>query len=158
MLAAKRYFGSSEKLVEYQDIYGKAMSNMGLQRGIKYSKARHVSIREYYTLVNKELDMSDLKSICAKAKQGDQLKNTVIDLKDTLDLYKNINKQSELQKANILKDLEVLKHDKDIFREAIKTISMMYKINQGTIVQVLKCANEDLSKNKDNGQERELNK
>jgi hypothetical protein len=158
VLANKRYFGSAEKLIEYQDIYGKAMSNMGLQRGIKYSKARHVSIREYYTLVNKNLDMSDLKSICAKAKQSDLLENTVLSLKNTLDLYKTINKQTDLQKANILKELEALKHDKDIFREAIKTMAIMYKINQGTIVQVLKCANEDLNKSKDNGRERELSK
>ena len=157
-LGNKRYFGSPEQLREYQDNYGKAMSSIGLSRGIKFSKARHVSIREYYSLVNKELDMSDLKSICAKAKEGELLQDTVINLKKTLDIYKTINKQTELQREKLFKDLEELKQDKELYKEAIKTISTMYHINRGTITTVLRCASEDLNKSKDSGQERELNK
>jgi len=154
-LAAKRYFGTAEKLREYQDIYGKEMSFMGLNRGVRFSKARHVTIRDYYALVNKELDINDLKSICAKAKQSKLLENTVIDLKNTLDTYKTLNKQTEQQKETLFNNMEELKHDKDIFREAIKTMAKMYKINQGTIVNVLRCANDDLNRGADNGQERE---
>jgi hypothetical protein len=36
------------KLVEYQDSYGEAMSKYGLERGIKGSDARHITLTEFY--------------------------------------------------------------------------------------------------------------
>lgn len=39
---------SRMKLKEYQDTYAKAMSKYGLQRGIDGSKARHVTMQEFY--------------------------------------------------------------------------------------------------------------
>lgn len=36
------------KLIEYQDTYAKAMSKYGLERGIKGSDARHISLTEFY--------------------------------------------------------------------------------------------------------------
>lgn len=37
-----------DKLVEYQNIYAQAMAKYGLQRGIKGSDARHVTLTEFY--------------------------------------------------------------------------------------------------------------
>lgn len=37
-----------DKLIEYQDTYAEAMAKYGLQRGIKGSEARHVTLTEFY--------------------------------------------------------------------------------------------------------------
>ncbi|KAA6325785.1 hypothetical protein EZS27_025041 [termite gut metagenome] len=36
------------KLIEYQDSYGEAMNKYGLERGVKGSDARHITLTEFY--------------------------------------------------------------------------------------------------------------
>lgn len=45
-------FGGRQKLSQFQDSYASAMSPLGLERGIKGSRARHTKIKEYYAAVN----------------------------------------------------------------------------------------------------------
>lgn len=139
ILANARYFDGIAKMSAWQDKYATAMQETfkELNRGIKFSKAKHVQIRHFYTLLNKELNENELDNLCAKAKNGELLKSRVKELQETLMKYKNITNKSDSEKNDIrLKYLE-LKKDKDIFRETIKVISKEYKIPQETIIQVL---------------------
>ena len=149
ILANKRNFGGATALANLQDEYGKVMSSVGLIRGTRWSKAKHVAIQHYYALVNSKLDMNSLESICVKAKQGELLQNAVIGLQKTLEVYKTINKQTEQQRIDLLKDMNKLTHDKAIFKEAVKTMSKLYKIDRKTILSVLTSANENLNRSND---------
>lgn len=53
-LSCDHFFGSPEKLSKLQDDYAKAMSSLGLQRGIKkhLTKRRHQSVRRFYAMCN----------------------------------------------------------------------------------------------------------
>jgi len=64
-LACKDYFGTPEKLRQYQDRYASAMSVFGLERGIRGSKAHHNKIKKYYTELKNEVAQakSDIEKI-----------------------------------------------------------------------------------------------
>lgn len=51
-LSAKEFIGNKAKMSEDQTSYAERMQDLGLQRGIKGSRARHETIREYYGRVN----------------------------------------------------------------------------------------------------------
>jgi hypothetical protein len=50
--------GSRYRLSELQDDFALAMKPLGLERGIKGSRASHTSVRKYYTAVNQSPDAS----------------------------------------------------------------------------------------------------
>lgn len=52
-LNAKKYLGGRAKLSQMQTDFAKAVAHHGLKRGIEGSKAKHKSIKEYYSEVNK---------------------------------------------------------------------------------------------------------
>ena len=55
-LNSRYYVRSRQKMIELQDSYGKLMKQEHeLDRGIKYSKARHQDIKRYYTALNNTL-------------------------------------------------------------------------------------------------------
>ena len=54
-LSAKEFIGNKTKMSEDQTTFADRMKDLGLQRGIKGSKAKHQTIREYYALANKSL-------------------------------------------------------------------------------------------------------
>ena len=57
-LNCRGLFGGREKLSKFQDSYAEAMSPLGLERGIKGSRAKHTSVKQYYAAVNKKPDLS----------------------------------------------------------------------------------------------------
>jgi 5S rRNA maturation endonuclease (ribonuclease M5) len=57
-LNCKSIFGGREKLSQFQDSYAAAMKPLGLERGIKGSRATHTEVKEYYAAVVKEPDLS----------------------------------------------------------------------------------------------------
>lgn len=64
-LCARDYFGGKEKLQALQDRYALAMAETGLVRGVKNSKAKHQTIKKFYS----ELDSSHRKAeeLCQKS-------------------------------------------------------------------------------------------
>ncbi len=63
-LNCRGLFGGREKLSKFQDSYAEALSPLGLERGIKGSRAKHTSVKQYYAAVNKEPDLTlDMKTI-----------------------------------------------------------------------------------------------
>ena len=61
--------GSRYRLSELQDDFAQAMATLGLERGIKGSKAKHTEISKYYAAVNSEpdanLDISSMQQLVA---------------------------------------------------------------------------------------------
>ena len=57
-LNCRGLFGGREKLSKFQDSYAEALAPLGLERGIKGSRAKHTDIKQYYAAVNKEPDLT----------------------------------------------------------------------------------------------------
>jgi 5S rRNA maturation endonuclease (ribonuclease M5) len=57
-LNCRGLFGGREKLSKFQDSYANALSPLGLERGIKGSRAKHTKIQHYYAAVNKSPDLT----------------------------------------------------------------------------------------------------
>ncbi len=57
-LNCKSHFGGRAKLSQFQDSYGQAMAPLGLERGIKGSRATHTQIKDYYAAVTKQPDQT----------------------------------------------------------------------------------------------------
>ncbi len=57
-LNCRGLFGGRQKLSAFQDSYAAAMSPLGLERGIKGSKAKHTEIKQYYAAVNSSPDLA----------------------------------------------------------------------------------------------------
>ncbi|MCC3592905.1 plasmid recombination protein [Microcoleus sp. PH2017_28_MFU_U_A] len=52
--------GTRSSLSKLQDSYAAAVADLGIERGIKFSPARHQKIRQYYTAVNSQETVLDL--------------------------------------------------------------------------------------------------
>ena len=57
-LNCRGIFGGREKLSRFQDSYASALAPLGLERGIKGSRAKHTSVKQYYAAVNKTPDLT----------------------------------------------------------------------------------------------------
>lgn len=63
-LNCRGIFGGRQKLSQFQDSYANAMSPLGLERGIKGSRAKHTKVNQYYAAVNSSANNSlDKKTI-----------------------------------------------------------------------------------------------
>jgi len=55
-LSAKEFIGNKSMMTKDQTSYAEKVAHLGLKRGIKGSKAKHQTIRQYYEKLNKSLD------------------------------------------------------------------------------------------------------
>jgi hypothetical protein len=69
-LNCKKIFGGRAKMFAFQDSYAAATQHLGLERGVKNSRAEHTTVKDYYSVVNsasQELDLNDLSVVQARA-------------------------------------------------------------------------------------------
>lgn len=101
------YFGSKEKLSEWQDRYTEALSfdfqNI-FKRGIKGSKATHVDLKTYYSLIKENLNELNADVVLSNAKENFINKKKIEELQDTLE-----NKEEELRLAE-----EIIRKNNDL--------------------------------------------
>lgn len=104
ILSNSRYFNGKEQLRAWQDNYASSMKTTfkQLTRGVKYSKAKHMDIKTFYNLVNKDLDISNTDQLIAKAKNSDLQRIKIKSLQDTVEAYKKYNRIA-LQEKDVLK-------------------------------------------------------
>lgn len=125
ILSNRHYFNGIEKFRGWQDKYAGKMQTVfkSLQRGIRYSKAKHVNINKYYALVNSKMDEKDIESIKAKAIESELLKIKIKSMQKTIESYKKYNtaalKENDILKENNKKLIE----DKTNKEEIIKLLS-----------------------------------
>ncbi|MDJ0648101.1 MAG: MobV family relaxase [Xenococcaceae cyanobacterium MO_188.B19] len=117
-LNCRGLFGGREKLSKFQDSYAQAMSPLGLERGIKGSRAKHTKVKQYYAAVNKEpdltLDMTTIQHQLADRQRAIKEKET---LKRTA---QSLAKEKEVLQQR-LRDLEVRVHTQNRELENWKT-------------------------------------
>lgn len=152
-LRSNIYFDGKDKLSKWQDEYAEYINKEfnELKRGIKGSKATHIKIKQYYTLVNADLNDKDFNSILALAKNSKLLEKNIQALRDTLELYKDkyVHKHKELnieknKLDNIKNNLLELKEDKEVYRKTIKALSERYHISQQSIKNIVKEMTSDI--------------
>jgi Plasmid recombination enzyme len=74
-LNCKKMFGGRSKMFALQDSYSKAMKPLGLERGIKGSRAEHTDVKDYYQAVNAATEgLPDLQTIQARLAAYELLK------------------------------------------------------------------------------------
>ena len=146
ILSNSRYFDGIERLRGWQDNYSSGMQKhfKCLNRGIKYSKAKHVTIKQYYALINKELDTKDIAQTIAKSKNSELLEIKIKAIQKTLEVYKNYNSKNDLEKQaaileskKLINEIEKIKDDKESYKKALSLISQSYKVPQYVIDQVI---------------------
>ena len=57
-LNCRGLFGGRQKLSQFQDSYANALEPLGLERGIRGSRARHTTVKQYYAAVTKSPEKS----------------------------------------------------------------------------------------------------
>lgn len=95
-LSCKDLYGGSSKLSALQNRYAAAMSKFSLKRGIENSKTEHTSIKQFYTLVEKLKNLSDLQlKMIASQLEKFEKQNTKTD--STLDYNQLLQKITQQQ-------------------------------------------------------------
>lgn len=157
ILSNTRYFDGIAKMSEWQDNYANSMQATFkcLNRGIRYSKAKHITIRHYYALLNQQVNEKDIKQLTAKAKNEELLKIKLNAIEKTLKIYRDYNSKNELQKEaaikeseNLLKEIDKMKGNEETYKEAISLLSQQYKIPQYAIREAIKITQKINEKEK----------
>jgi len=147
ILSNTRYFDGIEKMRAWQDNYSNSMKIhfKCLNRGTKYSKMKNISLKKYYSLLNQSLNEKDIKQLAAKAKNSELLEIKLKAIQKTLEVYKNYNSKNSLDKDNAIneskllyKDIQKMKEDKELYKDALSLISQQYKIPQYVVSQAIK--------------------
>lgn len=157
-LSNNKYFDGRDKLSAWQDKYADFITNVysDLKRGTKGSRATHVKIKQYYTLVNSKLDNKNLQSVLAKASNSELLEKKIRALQSTLEVYKDRYIKSDnkaiLDGNKLIKletNLEELKKDKEVYKETIKALSETYYISQEAIINIVRSIENNIKKDRD---------
>lgn len=94
------YFGGNgfkgkEKLRKLQDDYAGAMSQFNLSRGIRFSNATHVQIRQFYSLINDNMSVEKLNRVIDNSYRYNYIKEEFAAITEQLEAFKsNDNKVS----------------------------------------------------------------
>jgi hypothetical protein len=65
-LNARRWLGGRENLSAMQTSFAKQVKNLGLERGLEGSKARHTTVKEFYAEIQKPILQKEIKPIHIK--------------------------------------------------------------------------------------------
>lgn len=151
ILSNTRYFDGIEKMRGWQDNYANSMQSTFkcLNRGIRYSKAKHIEIRHYYALINQKVNDKDIDQLTAKAKEQELLKIKIKAIEKTLKIYKDYSSRNDIQKdaaiqeaKNLTNEIVKMKENEEVYKEAISLLSQQYKIPQYVIKEVIReCEN-----------------
>lgn len=136
------YFGDKEKLSEWQDRYTEALSSNFqniFKRGIRGSKATHVDLKTYYSLIKENLNELSSDVVLANAKENFINKKRVDELHDTIE-----DKEEELRLVEeIIKKNKELKEDKKLYEYIIRNLAEKYKIPEGEVYKIIKNKEKD---------------
>jgi hypothetical protein len=147
ILSNTRYFDGRDKMIRWQDNYAAAMQRSfpKLERGIRYSKAKHIDIKTWYSLINAPMNENDIKSLCAKAKNSELLELKMKGVLKTLDSYKKYNTKAVQEVSKQSKELKKSKEEKEVYKEVISLLSKHYNINAEKIKGYINYAENNLS-------------
>lgn len=133
-LRSNMYFDGPEKMRDWQDKYADHMNSKfsNLMRGIRGSKAKHISIQSWYTLTGKKLDIKNKGQILAYAQKAYLLEKRVKALEYTLE---KMNENGDIDK--LLEKVNKLEKNNKIYKDTIKEISKKYGIKEKEILELV---------------------
>lgn len=143
-LSSNRYFDGIEKMRNWQDKYSNHMSKRfnNLIRGVRGSKAKHIDIKSYYSLITKKLDLIDDRQVLAYAKHSYLLEKRVKALEYTLmEIEKNEDTKDLVEKIN------KLDRNNKVYKETIRTITKKYGLKEKDILDIVTKIQNKSNKN-----------
>ncbi len=163
-LRHKFFYGNHGKLRELQDSYHKAVKHLGLERGIKGSKARHQDVKKFYGAVNEginlEINLLNQQQIAYKAtaynlavKQKKEMEATA---KRLLQENQNLQQQLQnlqLQNQKLHQELNQKDKNKDLPLDTVAWHLGLVEANQkwqghGKMININDSGFHDLTSNK----------
>lgn len=84
------FFDGAAKLRKWQDDYSAAMSQFNLSRGIRFSKAHHVKIRQFYSLIEDNMNMEKLNSLLDNVYRYNYIKEEFEAIGKQIEAYRTI--------------------------------------------------------------------
>ena len=154
ILANKRYFGGKVALSNYQTNYAEYMRTTfkQLNRGLRFSKAKHIEIRHFYSMINDKVDIKDLESVVANSVNAELLKLKIKGLEKTMETYKDFWRKSDLEKKEfkennqeLAKEIIELKKNKEVYHQVVEILADRHAIPQNAIKGVLAYVEKELS-------------
>lgn len=95
------FFDGASKLREWQDNYAAAMSQFNLSRGIRFSKAHHVKIRQFYSLVEDNMNMEKLNSLLDNVYRYNYIKEEFEVIVKQIEAYRTIQNSESISRLRI---------------------------------------------------------
>lgn len=118
VLANSRYFDGPKKLAEWQDVYSEAMNEFNLNRGIRFSKAKHVKIRQFYTLIEGRINYNRLNEVLGTVLTHEKIKGDFMEVLDKLNEIKSNSNYKEIRKIKgAIWELSMLSTQPDKFKD-----------------------------------------
>lgn len=135
--------GEREVLSELQDRYANSMQELGLERGLKGSKARHIKIRDFYRMLNMEINNIDKVFLQTQnSLLKTQLENLQRILKDFDKVLKE-NKETKELSIELYKELQKISKERDNYRQAIMIMSKNNLVKAKDIVAIFNTLTEE---------------
>lgn len=133
-LRSNVYFDGKLKMQNWQTQYANHMSKKfnNLMRGIKGSKAKHTDIKTYYSLITKNLEVTDGKQVLAYAQRNFLLEKRLKALELTLEKI-----QENEAVENLLNKIDKLNKNNKVYKETIKAITKKYGIKEKEILELV---------------------
>ena len=110
---ARTLFGGSNgktKLSKLQDEYAEEMKQFGLERGLKNSKAKHKTIKKYYTDLNNELIAAEIRAEKIFDKKM-KTEPSIFNFKEQFKRLKNLTKKYFKMTSQLKSKNSDLKHE-----------------------------------------------
>jgi hypothetical protein len=134
-LNCKSYFGGRQKLREFQDSYAAAMATIGLERGIKGSRATHSQVKEYYAAVTKTAD-----ELLTPDEIQHQLADRQIVLKENLELERTakalVQKNEQFEQQLKAQHTQLKIHEQESVNWKEKYEALTTKLREIPLTQV----------------------
>ncbi|MEC4813359.1 MAG: MobV family relaxase [Scytonema sp. PMC 1069.18] len=93
-LNCRSLFSGRQKLSQLQDSFARAVEHLGIERGVKGSRAKHIDIKQYYAAVNCNSLHLDLKEILPKPNDNQTAAEYWQQLQESLQpTFKSVNYQ-----------------------------------------------------------------
>lgn len=147
------YFDGKEKMSQWQDRYTDEMTSQFqnlFKRGIKGSRATHIELQTYYSLIKEDLNELNSESILANAKENFINKKRIDELEETIQDKDEIIKLSE----EIIRKSKEIKQDNVLYEHTIRTLAKKYNIPTIEVYKILDNKYKELDNKKDNQRER----
>lgn len=133
-LSSNKYFGTKKDLVNWQTKYADHMHKTfnNLVRGVRGSKAKHIDIKTYYSIINKKLNEKDADSVLAHAKNSYLLEKRVRVLQNTI-----MQLQEDERYKKLLKRVENAEKETKEYKEVAKEIINNFGIDKKEVYKII---------------------